>query len=375
MRVDVFNSLLERGDRPDRQDPVQKLGVVILGGGGDGGLEMRGGLFVGSDLHPGLAQGRAQDGKQVAEPLAMNQQRLAGIAGGRIVSLRIDADGHRLALIGISIDINRAEPIGMAKNGNTSRLLDGLHQLIRAAGNDQVDPAIEIEHLPHLLSRRDELNRIRRHPIHLAESLLDDRDQGLVRSGGLPAALENDGVGGFKREGGDLHGRLGPRLENNADDSKRTAYPVEIKPLSEPRREGHLSDRVRQPGDVANPGQHGIELAPLEIKTLEQSPAQAAGFNLSLAVRLVGAVSLQDVFAPLLQLAPDRLEGGILALGRERRQLQGGGPRPPGDGLYRWGLFSFFCAHVLAGPVKKIPLRINDSGRCLKGTRLPRQAH
>ena len=48
MRVDVFNSLLERGDRPDRQDPVQKLGVVILGGGGDGGLEMRGGLFVGS---------------------------------------------------------------------------------------------------------------------------------------------------------------------------------------------------------------------------------------------------------------------------------------------------------------------------------------
>ena len=36
MRVDVFNSLLERGDRPDRQDPVQKLGVVILGDGGDG---------------------------------------------------------------------------------------------------------------------------------------------------------------------------------------------------------------------------------------------------------------------------------------------------------------------------------------------------
>ena len=371
----MFNGLLERGDRLDRQDPVQKLGVVIFGGGGDGALEMRGGLFVGPDLHPGIAQGRPQDGKQVAEPLAMNQQRLAGIAGGRIVSLRIDADRHRLALIGISININRADPIGMAENGNTSRLLDGLYQLIRASGNNQVDPAIEIEHLPHFLSSRDELNRIRRHSIHLAEGLLDDRDQGLVRSGGLAAALEDDGVGGFKRESGDLHGRLRPRLKNNSDDSKRTAYPVEIKPLIELRREGHLSDRVRQPGNVANPGQHGIELTPLEIKTLEQGPAQAAGFNFSLAVRLVGAIGLQDVFASLLQPAPDRIERGVFTLGRERRQLQGGGPRSPGDGLYRWGLFSFFCTHALTGSATKVPLRINDSDLRLKGTRLPPRLH
>ena len=36
------------------------------------------------------------------------------------------------------------------------------------------------------------------------------------------------------------------------------------------------------------------------------------------------------------------------------------------------GVFSvFFRAHALTGPATKIPLRINDSGCRLKGTRMP----
>ena len=271
-------------------------------------------LLVGPNLHPSLPQGGADDGKKIGKPGPVHKQGLTGVAGGRVVRLRVYADGYRLPLVGIAIDINGAETIGMAKYRNTCRLLDGLHELIGAPGNDQVDPAVELEQLAHLFTGRDKLNRVGRDALHLAESGLDGSHEDLVGPRGLMPSLENDGIGRFQGEGGYLHGGLGARLEDDADHSQRTAHPVELEPLIQPRGQGHPADRIRQPGHIRDPGQHGLELAAFEIAPLEQGAAQAAGFPLRLAIRLVGAVCLQDVFTPLLELAPHRLERGILHL-------------------------------------------------------------
>ena len=170
----------------------------------------------------------------------------------------------------------------------------------------------------------------------------------------------------WKRESGDLHSRLGPRLEDDSDHPKRATDPVELQAFIQPGSERYLANRVRQPGDIANAGQHGLEFITLQVETLEQGLGEFAGFDLGLAVRLVGAVGLQDLIPALIELAPDRLERLVLAPGGESRQLQRCGPRPPGDGFYRRSFVCLVCAHLFTTQNDKLRLRINHPAQVSK---------
>ena len=70
----------------------------------------------------------------------MNEQGLHGVAGGRIVALGVGDDLKRLVGVGALVDVHVADALGVAEHGDhLTLLLDGAHQVRRAAGDDQVD--------------------------------------------------------------------------------------------------------------------------------------------------------------------------------------------------------------------------------------------
>ena len=70
----------------------------------------------------------------------MDEQGLHGVAGGGVVALGVGDDLEGLVSVGGLVDVDVADALGVAEHGDhLTLLLDGAHQVGRAAGNDQVD--------------------------------------------------------------------------------------------------------------------------------------------------------------------------------------------------------------------------------------------
>jgi hypothetical protein len=67
---------------------------------------------------------------------------LESTGGGESMYLGIQNTANGLLTIGILVNINVAEPVGMAQDGDLGMILYVLHQFLAPAGDDEVDELV-----------------------------------------------------------------------------------------------------------------------------------------------------------------------------------------------------------------------------------------
>ncbi len=167
-------------------------------------------------------------------------------------------------------------PSAWASTGTRRAGPDVLHELLRARG-----PPPGRRLAPAPAPRRPRSARRAAAPPRAGSPLglqraADHLGQGAVRLPRLPSALEQHGVARAERQRGDLHQRVGTRLEHHRQDAQRSAHLLQHQPLVE-----LAAVRARRPSGSARAGelprslgQH-LELGRVEPQPPHQRPGRA----------------------------------------------------------------------------------------------------
>ena len=97
-----------------------------------------------------------------------------------------------------------------------------------------------------------------------------------------------------------------------------------------------LADRILEPGDVLDTGEHGRELLAPELEPVEERPRGAAGLHFLLRIVLVPQVGCEDRLPPQVENVTHRQERGVLRLCGQRGECQGRVACPAGNHLHTW---------------------------------------
>ena len=216
----------------------------------------------------------------------------------------------------------------MTHHRDARGILDGAHQLVAAARDDQVDQVVEGEQGLDFGARLGQVQGIGQRRI-LAQRRIDGGEQRGIGAARLRAALEDGGVARFQAQGGDLHQRVRARLEYDAQHPDRHRDPGQHEVVVEAPPPLDLADRIGQLVQLPHPLHYARELL-LQAQPLDQRRRHTGAAGV-FQVRPVGG---QDRLAPRLQVGGDALQGGVLGRGR-------GGGQPPAGGARRLGHLTY----------------------------------
>lgn len=162
VRVDVQNGIIERLNDLDGERQGQELGVKVLGPRVlDVGAEVGDGLLGGRvalEDDALLDEGGGRLGEDGADDGLVHEERLETVTRGGVVGLGVHEDlGGHVRVRGRG-DVGGAEAVGVAQDGDLGALLDEADELVGAAGDDEVDVAVEVEELGDDVAGGDELD-------------------------------------------------------------------------------------------------------------------------------------------------------------------------------------------------------------------------
>lgn len=143
----------------DDLDAALKSAVLVLHGLGRGRAEREqiAQFGTGVDLDALLLQQVADVGEELAlHQVLVDEQRLHGVAGGRVVALRVADYLQRLAQVRFFVDVHVADAFGVAHHRDVLTLrLDAAHQLAGAARDYQVDVLLHREQVSYFFAGRN----------------------------------------------------------------------------------------------------------------------------------------------------------------------------------------------------------------------------
>ena len=262
----------------------------------------------------------------------MHQQGFDRVAGRRVLGLAVERQPQGLLQIGRRIHIEMTDAVGMAQHRDAGVVLDEAHQLVGAAGNDQIHQAIELEHGQALGPGGEQLQGLRIHGAG-GQAALQGGMNGRTAATGLAAPLEQGAVAGANGERSNLHHRIGPGFEDHPHHPERHAEALQHQPIVEFGVKLAATERVFEGGHLAHPLDGAIKLGGIELEAGHQGCGQAIGGG---GIQ-IGTVQRQDRL-------PVGLEGighgqqGAAALGVTGLGQPGGGSphrRRPGQQLGR----------------------------------------
>ena len=209
----------------------------------------------------------------------MDEQRLAGVADCHILRFAVHGDRNRHLHIGGFIHINVADAVGVPQHGNAAVVHDIADELLAAAGDDEVDERVLLQHGGDVLAGMQQLREIRRKP-DIRRRLPERITQGGVRPLRLAPALEQHGIAALERQRRNLHQRIRPALENHADDPNRAGHAVHFQPRRDFVRHRCCADGVGQIRQRAKPVRHGAQLLFAEFQPAKQGRCQPVRLRL-----------------------------------------------------------------------------------------------
>ena len=241
----------------------------------------------------------------------MDQQGLGGAAGGDVLHLGVHRHLQRFVEVGGGVDVHVADAVGVAGDGDLRVVHDVADEVVAAAGDDQVDGVVLLQHGAHVPARLQQGEPAAGKALDARGGAHDQVGQGAVGPGRLGAALHEDGVARLQAEGGDLHQGVGPRLEDHAEDADGHAHLEEPQPVVDLGGALGLPQGVLHGGDAAHALHGALVLARGQVEARHQRLAQLAAGRQLLRVPAVSGVGLQHRLALRLQGPGDRLEAGV----------------------------------------------------------------
>ncbi len=165
----------------------------------------------------------------------MHEEHLGRVAGRGVLRLAVDRQGRGHRGLGVLVEVEVADAVGVAEDGDAALGLDARDEFLGTAGHDEVDELVEGEELGHLFPRLEGGQPTLRQAGREARGV-DDAGQGGVGARRLAPALEDDGVAALGGEGGHLHEGVGPRLEDHGHETDRAAHLPEREAVVEEAR-------------------------------------------------------------------------------------------------------------------------------------------
>ena len=166
--------------------------------------------------------------------------------------LALTVIGERHGEVGGGVDVDVAVAPGGGDHRHPAVLGEQLLELLAAARDDDVDQALEGDHLEQRLARPgDEGDRLGRQA-GFEHRALHDLGQHAVGVFGRAAAAQHDGVARLQAEPGGVDGHVGARLVDDGDHAERHAHARELDAVGQPAPVFDLADRVGQRGQLAD---------------------------------------------------------------------------------------------------------------------------
>lgn len=182
-----------------------------------------------------------------------------GVADGGVIGFGVVDDGQGKFGVDMLVDVDVADAVGVAEDGNAGVGLDVFDEGAGAAGDDEVDERREVEELGDLLAAEDEGDGVGRDGGG-GEGFADDFDEGGGGALDLPAGLEEDGVAGLEGERSDLGDGVGAGLEDDGEDAEGDGDLFEVEAAVELDGVELAAEGIGEGGDGADLGDHFGEL-------------------------------------------------------------------------------------------------------------------
>jgi hypothetical protein len=137
----------------------------------------------------------------------VDQQGFSRVAHRHILALAVhhDMDGH--VRVGIALDIDMADAIGMAQYRYAGMVHDVPDKFVAAPRDDQVDELIQGQHLGYIGAGFEQTQPPGGQTGRGGR--LDRIGQDAIGARGLAAAFEQDGIAAFEAQGRNLHQGIG----------------------------------------------------------------------------------------------------------------------------------------------------------------------
>ena len=140
------------------------------------------------------------------------------------------------------------------------------------------------------------------------------------------AAAQQYRVARLQREAECVNGDVGPALVDDADHAERHSLLAQPQPVGERTPAQHLTDRVRELGDLAQPGRDAVDAVRAERQPIEQ---RVAGACRARGVQVLGVGGQNDVQVRK-QPVGGSVQGPVLGGSGQRGKHSGGEPGAPG---------------------------------------------
>ena len=172
-----------------------------------------------------------------------------------------------------------ADAVGVPQHGNAAVVHDVADELLAAAGDDEVDERVLLQHGGDVLAGMQQLREIHRKP-DIRRRFPERITQGGVRPLRLATALEQHGIAALERQRRNLYQRIRAALENHADDPNRAGHAVHFQPRRDFVRHRRRADGVGQIRQRAKPVRHGAQLLFAEFQPAKQGRCQPVRLRL-----------------------------------------------------------------------------------------------
>mmetsp|Transcript_15354 Transcript_15354/g.24491 ORF Transcript_15354/g.24491 Transcript_15354/m.24491 type:complete len:200 (-) Transcript_15354:268-867(-) len=199
----------------------------------------------------------------------MHQQRLHGVAGGAVLRLGVHANLDRLLQVRVLVDVHGTNPIGVAKDWNPRGILDGLHELVGAPWDHEVNVLVLRKELCHGSSAIHTLDAVSRQA-DFRECSSHSGDQRFIGLLGLLAALQEERIARLHGQSCNLHTGIWPGFVDDEQNADGAGHPIQVQTFRHLVGVGDLPNRVRQLDDVVDASQQRVKLGTGNIKTLEE---------------------------------------------------------------------------------------------------------
>ncbi len=321
---------IQRIDHPHRQDQVQVFGGVV-------GLvrrrhagDQRPGGGIAAQLDPACAQRVGSQRQEARRDVGMHQQGLQRIAGRRTRHLAVQQQAQRQLQVGAVVHVQVAHALVVLDHRYPRMLGDEADQALATARDRQVDDVVELQQLQHGLSTQI-LHQGQRGIGYasLAQGALErggDRGIGMDR---LRAAAQDHAVAGLDAQRRGVGGDVRARLVDHRDHPQRHAYLLHADAIGPRVVAGHLADRVRQRGNLAQGVGHAGQALPVQGQAIEHRRAHALVAR-SLQVAFVGG---QDGAGIGVERIGHRCQQSAPCIAGKTRQHLRGVAALPGKGL------------------------------------------
>ena len=278
----------------------------------------------------------------------VDEQRLGRAANAGAPHLGVHDDLPRHFKVGARVDINVADTLQMREDRNARLLLHASDKASAAARHDHVERAVEAaQHGAdrRAVRRRDKLDRMLRQ----AGGAKPRNERGMdggVAAVGIGAAAQHGGVAGLQAQRARIRRHVGPALEDDADDAKRRAHPLDMKPVGAVPFRDDGTDRVRQIGDFLKRFRDRFEARFVQRAAVDHRPGRAGGLHAG----DVSPVGGKDSRPAPPQFAGGCMERRILRLGRGIGEMRGGCLRRDPDALHQRLDVACLARRILAAP-------------------------